>query len=275
MRRSIIGVAILCAVTGAWADEADDNFVPEAVVSPAPPGANTLTDAEKADGWRLAWDGVTTEGWVSVRGYKKFPSNGWVIKDGVLTVLPKMGISRQRKRVDLPEERRKRGGGGDIVTARKFKDFAFKFDFCLTPAANSGVKYFYDERQNGRSAEEYQILENGHPDSRNPSHKAAALYDLIAANADEYLKPAGEWNTGMIVSKGAHVEHWLNGRKVVEYERGSEAFRAQVAKSKYRKGGKDASGNPQPWGEIPEGRILLQDHVDSTVGFCNLKIKEF
>ena len=106
------------------------------------------------------------------------------------------------------------------------------------------------------------------------NRKSASLYDVIPAHADKIQKGIGQWNTGMIVAKGSHVEHWLNGEKVLEYERGSEAFRSAVNKSKYATWGKDADGKPQSWGEIAEGRILLQDHSDSTVSFCNLKIKE-
>ena len=104
----------------------------------------------------------------------------------------------------------------------------------------------------------------------------AALYDLIPANgANEIVKPAGQWNSGMIVAKGAKVEHWLNGVKVLEYERGGDAFRKAVGKSKYKDWGLAADGKTkQPWGEVAEGRLLLQDHGDSTVSFCNLKIKE-
>ncbi len=254
-----------------------DCIRPKARMRPTPEGANTLSAAEKADGWQLLWDGKTTDGWVSAKKLSAFPPMGWVIKDGTLTMRPKYGISPKREWFPLPPEDQKLGGGGDIVTTKKFKDFAFKFDFRLTRAANSGVKYFYDETQNSGTTEEYQILENVHPDSdkgREGNRKAASLYDIIPANADAILKGIGQWNTGMIVAKGAHVEHWLNGKKVLEYERGSKAFREAVKKSKYADWGKTADGKPQPWGEIPEGRILLQDHSDSTVSFCNLKIKE-
>ena len=244
---------------------------------PAPAGANTLTAEEKAEGWTLLWDGATSAGWVSAKDTTAFPAKGWVMKDGTLTMRPVKGISPDRQWFPLPPEDQKLGGGGDIVTEKKFKDFAFKFDFRLTRAANSGVKYFFDEAQNAGSCEEYQILENVHPDSDkgvNGNRKSASLYDIIPATADKILKGIGQWNTGLIVAKGAHVEHWLNGVKVLEYERGSEAFRAMVAKSKYATWGKTADGQPQPWGEVAEGRILLQDHSDSTVSFCNLKVKE-
>ena len=88
------------------------------------------------------------------------------------------------------------------------------------------------------------------------------------------MRPTGEWNTGMIVAKGSKVEHWLNGVKVLEYERGSGSFRKTVDESKYKSWGVAADGTPQRWGEVAEGRILIQDHNDSTVCFRNLKIKE-
>ena len=190
---------------------------------------------------------------------------------------PVNGIAPDGQWFPLPPEDQKLGGGGDIVTAKKYRDFAFKFDFRLTERANSGVKYFYDETLNKGTCEEYQVLEIGHPDSdkgKDGNRKSASLYDIIPANADSILKGPGEWNSGMIVAKGAHVEHWLNGVKVLEYDRGTPEFKALVKASKYADWGIDAAGKPQDWGEIPEGRILLQDHSDSTVSFCNLKVKE-
>lgn len=226
-------------------------------LKPAPEGANTLTAAERAEGWTLLWNGITGEGWVSKKNMTAFPNKGWVMREGWL------GMKRK-------------GGGGDIVTVAKYRNFIFKFDFQMTKGANSGVKYYFDEKQNGGTCEEYQVLENSHPDAkrgRDGNRKCASLYDLMPAKADKILKGVGEWNTGMIVAKGDTVEHWLNGTKVLTYQRGSEAFRAQVAASKYAKLGKDAKGDPQPWGEVPEGRLLLQDHGDSFAAFCNLKLK--
>ena len=106
------------------------------------------------------------------------------------------------------------------------------------------------------------------------NRKAASLYDIYPARADAILRGAGQWNSGMVVAKGGKVEHWLNGVKVLEYMRGTPAFKAAVRASKYATWGKTTDGKPQDWGEIPEGRLLLQDHSDSTVSFCNLKVKE-
>ena len=227
-------------------------------LKPAPEGANRLTADEKAEGWSSLWDGTSTNAWVSKKDLKTFPDRGWVMKDGWLGM-------------------KKKGGGGDLVTVEKYRDFIFAFDFQLTKGANSGVKYYFDENQNGGTCEEYQVLVNAHPDSKrgkDGNRKCASLYDLIPAKADKILKGPGEWNSGRIVAQGKTVEHWLNGKKVLVYTRGSEDFRTRVAASKYAKQGKDAKGEPQPWGEIPEGRLLLQDHGDSYAAFCNLKVKK-
>jgi len=256
-----------------------DCIRPKAVMRPVPEGANSLTAQEKAEGWKLLFDGknLPADLWMGAKEEwlkdEKFPERGWFVKDGCLTMRPTRGIAQDRTWFPLPPEDAKLGGGGDIVTRRKYSDFAFKFDFRLTKGANSGVKYFFNEGQHKSSCEEYQVLENFHPDSDKGvggNRKCASLYDILAANADGIAKGAGEWNSGMVVAKGNHVEHWLNGVKVLEYERGSKAFRDAVAKSKYL-----AWQDPGSfWGEAREGRLLLQDHTDSTVSFCNLKVKE-
>lgn len=238
---------------------------------------NTLTDAEKAAGWKLLWDGRTLDGWVGERnGLKEAPKKGWQIKDGVLTVLPQKRIVNG-KWENLPKEVAALGGGGDLVTKESFKDFDLMVDFKLTDSANSGIKYFYDNTRFGGTCEEYQILEPGHPDSnhgKNGNRRVASLYDMIPANAEKIVKPVGEWNTARIVSRGNTVEHWLNGQKVLAYERGSEEFRKAVAASKYKSNEKNEKKKPGPWGETAEGRIKLQDHNDSTVSFRNIKIKK-
>lgn len=267
-----------CAVT----DDARDGcscsslYCCDLRIQPAvvPEGANALNAQEKTEGYELLFDGrnLPVDKWVGVNNAcTNFPAKGWFVKDGCLSMHPANRIYNG-KHIPLPLEVRKLGGGGDICTKKTYRDFCFKFDFRLTEAANSGVKYFFDEKANNGTCEEYQVLDAAHPDSdkgRDGNRRVAALYDLIPANAERVVKPLGQWNSGMIISKGKHVEHWLNGVKVLEFERGSAAFRKAVDASKYAKWGTDG----RRWGELEEGRILLQDHYDSTVSFCNLKVR--
>lgn len=219
---------------------------------------NNLTYAEKENGWRLLWDGQDTDLW---RGAKldSFPEKGWKIENGIITVLSSGG-----------EEAR---AGGDIVTKESFSDFELKVDFKLSEGANSGIKYFVDTELNKAEGSaiglEYQILDDArHPDAKLGNHEGsrtlASLYDLIMAKPDKPARPIGEWNQAAIISKDNSVSHWLNGVKVLEYERGSPEFRKLVAESKYK-----------IWpnfGEAEQGPILLQDHGD-LVSFRNIKIK--
>jgi hypothetical protein len=218
---------------------------------------NTLTPAETQAGWRLLWDGQTSTGWRSPRR-ATFPAKGWQMQDGVLFV----------RRSDGSEG----GVGGDIVTVEKFAHFELSVDFKLSPGANSGIKYFVNAELNQGAGSaiglEYQVLDDErHPDAKagkNGNRTVASLYDLYPARADKPINPPGQWNTARIVVRGAHVEHWLNGMKVVEYERGTEQFRRDVAESKYKVW--------PAFGELPEGHILLQDHGDD-VSYRNIKIR--
>lgn len=216
------------------------------------PAACNMSDAEKAEGFVQLFDGTTSAGWRS-SSKPTFPERGWEIKEGVLTVLPKG----------------QGGGGGDIITEKVYSNFIFKMDFQLTPKANSGLKYLFDPKLYGGTTMEYQVLDPGHPDAKaglEGNRRVASLYDVLpAVDAEKILKPAGEWNAAMLVVKGMHVEHWLNGKKVLEFERGSDGFNAAVAKSKFNK-------HPG-WGTQRSGHILLQDHNDK-VSYRNLRIKE-
>lgn len=249
-------------------------YVPEKPKQPSrSPGAtngeqppNTLTDAEKSEGWELLWDGKTTEGWRSARS-EGFPTEGWAIKDGVLTVHENGG-----------EESSK---GGDIITLKRYANFELTADFKITPGCNSGIKIFVQpdlspiDKKTGKPTAvgsaigmEFQILDDQrHPDAklgRDGNRTIGALYDLITPSKDKKVMPMGEWNTVRIVSRGAHVEFWLNGVKTVEFERGSPAFREAVANSKYR--------NIPNFGEWADGHILLQEH-GSEVSFRNVKLR--
>lgn len=220
---------------------------------------NSLSEFEKKAGWKLLFDGKTNKGWVKAYG-QAFPANGWTIKDGLLTVAP----PADGKSV-----------GGDIVTKEEYSAFDLSFDFRLTPGANSGLKYFVtlkEENTNGAGIGlEYQLLDDSlHPDAkmgRGGNRTLASLYDMIKAEkTSRFIKQPGRWNTGrIIVYPNNHVEHYLNGIKVLEYDRGSGAYRDLVAISKY-------AIYPH-FGEAPKGHILLQDHGNE-VSFRSIKIRK-
>jgi hypothetical protein len=226
---------------------------------------NKLTPSEKSAGWRLLWDGKSSDGWRSAKS-ESFPKKGWGIQDGVLSV----------KATDGGEST----GGGDIISKERFTEFELTVDFKITDGANSGIKYFVQpnlkpiDRVTGKPAAvgsaiglEFQILDDvKHPDAKlgkNGNRTIGSLYDLITADKGKKVNPNGEWNTARIVVKGKQVEHWLNGEKVVSYERGSEDFRKHVAGSKYK--------DIPEFGEWADGHILLQDHGDQ-VSYRNIKI---
>ena len=223
--------------------------------------ANELTKKEKKMGWKLLFDGTTFSGWKGAF-IEGFPSRGWVIEDGVLIVQPSGG--------------KESTNGGDIITINDYSNFELSIDFKLTEGANSGIKYFVDPNQpkpaDPRSAIglEYQLLDDRrHPDAKlgkNGNRTLSSLYDLIPARLDKPAKPIGQWNTARIISQGQHVEHWLNGIKVLEYERGGSLFAQSVSDSKFK-----ALPN---FGLLQKGRILLQDHGNK-VFFKNIKIREF
>jgi len=218
---------------------------------------NTLSAKEKKDGWVLLFDGKTTKGW---RGayMESFPSKGWDVRDGMMIVQGFGGGEAAQ--------------GGDIVTVDEYASFELSVDFKLTPGANSGIKYFVIEQQprtpGSAKGLEFQLLDDArHPDAKlgvNGNRTLASLYDLIPAPGEKVVKPMGEWNTARITVKGRHVEHWLNGARVIEFERGDAAFRALRAMSKF----KDMS----TFGEAERGHILLQEH-GSQVFFRNVKLR--
>lgn len=219
--------------------------------------ANTISEKEASEGWKLLWNGKSTEGW---RGAKltTFPSKGWVIDNGILKVLANDGAESTN--------------GGDIVTIKKYKNFILKVDFMITPGANSGIKYFVNTEINKGAGSsigcEFQILDDQkHPDAKlgvKGNRTLGSLYDLIPADSSKPFR-GGFFNTAMVVVKGNKVEHWLNGVKIVEYERGNQMWRALVAYSKYK--------DWENFGDWEDGNILLQDHGDEVL-YKNIKIKE-
>lgn len=176
--------------------------------------------------------------WTKVNGEKV--DKGWSIENGI--------VHRHAK-------------SGDIITKEKFKDFELTFEWKISKAGNSGIKY----RARGSLGLEYQVLDDQkHRDNKNPTHRAGSLYELVAAQDSKTLNPVGEWNKGRIFVKGNQIEHWLNGEKMVEITWGSEDWKKRFQKSKYHKN--EGFGS---W----EGPILLQDHNDPA-WYRNLKIQK-
>jgi hypothetical protein len=251
MARSFVVAALFLAAATALAAEKPRAAAEAKEGKSGPP--NTLTAAEKAAGWRLLFDGKTTKGW---RGFKQatLPAGSrWVAENGTL------------HRTPGPRT-------GDIVSVDEFDNFDLQWEWKISPGGNSGLKYLVDEAMSKRSDDgigfEYQMLDDEkHPDAkkgRDGDRTAGSLYDLIPAAKDKVLHPPGEWNESRVVVEGNHVEHWLNGGKILSYERGSPEFKKAVAESKF----KDIPG----YGEVSKGHLLLQDHGNE-VAVRNIKIR--
>jgi hypothetical protein len=230
--------------------------LPRAATGLAP---NTLSDLERSQGFELLFDGHGTWGWHGLK-QEKIADDRWRVADGALAA------------VEPPPGEPERND--DIVTERDYSGFELRADFRLSPGANSGIKYLVRTdvmADAGLSSVglEYQIIDDAsHPDARlghAGDRTLAALYDVFPPSADKPTRPIGEWNQARIVARGKRVEHWLNGTKVLEFERGSEEFRRHVADSKHRVW--------PNYGEQPKGRILLQHHGGG-VSFRNVKIRE-
>jgi alpha-3'-ketoglucosidase len=205
------------------------------------PPINTLTAKERADGWRLLFDGTTTNGW---RGYRqKTMPAGWQVVDGALTRVSQ---------------------ASDIVTIEEFADFELTLEWKVPPNGNSGVHYRVVEEDDvmWHMAPEYQVIDNAYKGLK-PAQAAGANYDLDPPLKDA-TKPVGSWNQTRIVAKGAHIEHWLNGVKVVEYELWTDSWTRQVAASKFK--------DYKSYGQARRGHIGLQDHNDR-IQFRNVKIR--
>ena len=216
---------------------------------------NLLSSAEKTAGWKLLFDGKTSSGW---RGFHKsaFPDGAWTVEDGCI----------RRRRGERSRD------GGDIITVDQFENFELRLEWKIAFGGNSGIKYLVDESlpPTGTSGIglEMQILDDArHPDAklgRDGNRTAGALYDLIAPQA-KFLQPVGEFNQIRLRVSGPHVEHWLNGRKILEFDLGSERLRELISQSKFR----ETPG----FAQSHKGHILLQDHGDE-VWFRDIKILE-
>jgi hypothetical protein len=204
---------------------------------------NTLTAADRADGWRLLFDGRTMAGW---RGFKQTTvPDGWKVVDGAITRV---------------------GSGGDIVTTQQFKNFELTIDWNVAPGGNSGIFYRASEDDEAIywTAPEMQVLDDaGHVDGRSRLTAAGANYGLHEAPSG-IVKPAGQWNQARLIVNDRHVEHWLNGVRLLQYELYSPDWEMRVQGSKFA---------PHPrYGRNAEGYLGIQDHGDR-VAYRNIRIR--
>ena len=212
-----------------------------------PTTPNTLGSSEAEQGFKRLFDGKSLDHFKAA-SKEAIPSR-WVVKDGQI--------------ICMPRDPQSRGVRGSIVTKKQYANFDFRFQYKIDPdlkkGANSGVKYFsYPNTELGL---EYQLLD--HDAETRQTHALGDLYDLLAAT-ERPANPRGHWNDVRIVARDTTVQHWLNGRKILEYQRGSASFRAAVATSKFK--------NRDRFGEAKQGPILLQDHGGG-FAFRNLRIK--
>ena len=212
---------------------------------------NLLTAAEKAAGWKPLFDGESLAGW---RAYGKPGAQGeigpgWKVEGGVVKKLA--GVK-----------------GGDIITEQTFGDYELRWEWRLAKGANNGVKYFVTEQRPPAPGHEYQMIDESDPKwaTLPAKSKTASFYEVLPPAADKLLRPVGEWNSSRIVVRGPVVEHWLNERKVLVYELGSEAVKAGIAGSKFKK--------YSDFGQKIRGHIMLTDHQDEA-WFRNIKLREF
>jgi hypothetical protein len=207
---------------------------------------NTLTAAERAEGWRLLFDGRTSEGWKAIK-QSNFPTNGWEIANGCIRHLPK-------------------GGGGDIVTSDRYSSYDLRFEWKMNAGGNSGLKYFVDESRTVHPGHEYQLLgpTTTAEAVKDLKHATASFYDVLPVHTNTLPRPPGEWNQSRIVVRKAEVEHWLNGEKVLTYNLENSEVKAAIAASKFR--------NVAGFGSVFPHPILLQDH-GGDAWFRNLKIR--
>jgi hypothetical protein len=236
-------------------------LLPTAHAAPAPTSAqtapaqqradNTLTAVEKAAGWRLLFDGQSLAGWRAYGkpGEKAEIGPGWKVENGVLKKLAAVK-------------------GGNIITEQTFGDYELSWEWRLEKGANNGVKYFVTEQRPQAPGHEYQMIdETAEKWAKLPANATTASFsEVLAPATDKPLRPVGEWNRSRIVVRGNVVEHWLNDRKVLGYELGSEAVKAGIAASKFKK--------YPDFGQKIRGHLMLTDHQDEA-WFRHIKLREF
>lgn len=236
MKATVRSMLVVTALLGS-------SFAVRGAENSANSAANVLTEAEKAAGWKLLFDGKTLNGWHSFKRAEA-PKQGWIIEGDWLKCVAN-------------------GHGGDLVSRDEFNDFELSWEWRIPSKGNNGVKYFITEDRTQAIGHEYQMIDDAVV--QNPKYSTASFYDVLPPKSDKPLKPPGETNHSRVVVQGNHVEHWLNGDRVLAYELGSEEVMAGVAESKFK--------NVPGFGTKIKGHILLTEHHDEA-SFRNLKIRE-
>jgi hypothetical protein len=216
-------------------------------------GVNALAPAEKAAGWKLLFDGKSMKGW---HGYNGQSLQAWTIEDCALKTVGTEGNYGSDLRADL-------------ATDQEFTNFEVSLDWKATKGGNSGLMYGVVEGKKydaaWKTGPEYQFIDDiGFPEKLEPWQLAGANYAMHLPNAEKQLKPVGEWNNTRVVVNGSHVEHWLNGKKILEFERWTDAWQRLRDSGKWK-------GAPD-YGLAKTGRIVLQDH-GSVFWFRNIKVR--
>lgn len=255
----ILFAAALCCQScspGEKSEPGTDTATASAVEQSGSETHNTLTEAEKAEGWTLLFDGQSLDGWSNYN--QTTIGKNWVIDEQAIHLNAENKEAGEWQAAD----------GGDIVFAEAFDNYELRLDWKIGPCGNSGIIFNVEESPEidypWQTGPEMQILDNTcHPDAKITTHKAGDLYDLIECSTVT-VKPAGEWNSIRLIVNNGHLEQWQNGVKVVETEMWTPEWKAMIAASKFK--------DMPLFGTVKKGKIALQDHGDP-VWFRNIKIK--
>lgn len=258
MKRSFFSLALL-AVLSTWLlsscqkSASQETAAADSVATQ--PAQNFLTDAEKADGWELLFDGTTLNGW------KRYGADSigplWSVKEGMI-VCDGTGLGEGSG-----------AAGGSLMTLKQYGNFELSVDWKISPGGNSGIIYHVVEKPEYKNdyetGPEMQVMDDaGWKGDLKDAQKVGSNYDMYPAPANKKVMPVGEWNTAKIIYNNGHVEHWLNGEKTVEFQEGDADYEARYKKSKWV----DFPG----WNKFKTGSISLQDH-GAPVYYRNIKIK--
>lgn len=258
----IHALTYLCVFAGMVAAQSGKR---SATADDSAPTPNVVTAADARGGWQPLFDGKTLNGWHGL-GFQTTPPGLWIVEDGAIRHVEHGKGPRQADGQPLT--------GMDLISDRSFENFELAWEWKIAEAGNSGVKYNVDEAlstamdpPHAAKGWEYQLIDDEKAeDTKVPSHRSGALYDMFAPNDQKHVNPAGQWNRSSIIFRGNHGEHWLNGKKVVEFDLGTPRFDSAFAASKYKR-------YPSWFAVRRKGQIVLQDHGD-VVWFRDIRIRE-